>query len=220
MPLRYYNGTSGGTVELPLEFDWRRLNKVTKARDQLSCNCCYAFTVVATIESAIAIRNNLSVYLTDSMGDEDYYLNDDNSSQLLDLSEQQIVDCSGAGKYRNNGCEYGFIDDTYQYVMDRGVATEADYPYAETKSVCDDEKRANHTYIARYEHISHPSINQMKDIIYRRGPVIALINNDGLDFLFYDHGIIKTPNKSAKRVKLNHASVIVGWGLNNGTEYW
>ncbi|CAG2166756.1 unnamed protein product [Oppiella nova] len=194
---------------LPLEFDWRVLGKVTKAKDQMSCNCCYAFTVVATIESAIAIHRNLSAHPRD-----------DTDAPSIDLSEQQIVDCSASAKYHNNGCQYGYIDDTYQYVMDRGVVTEADYPYIEAKSVCLDEIQTNRTYIAKFNHLSHPGINQIKDVIYRSGPVIALINNDGLDFIFYNRGIIKTPDKSHRERNYNHAVVIVGWGLHNGTEYW
>ena len=96
---------------MPEQFDWRQKGKVTGAKDQLSCNCCYAFTVIATIESVVAIRDGLTL---------DAY----EKGSHLDLSEQQIVDCS-----HNNGCNYGYIDDSYQYAIDYGIVSEQDYPY-------------------------------------------------------------------------------------------
>ena len=101
---------------MPDQFDWRQLGKVTRAKDQAKCNCCYAFTVIATIESLVAIKANLNINISQN-------------ESPIDLSEQQIVDCSDGGKYQNNGCDYGFIDDSYQYVIDNGLVSENDYPY-------------------------------------------------------------------------------------------
>ena len=98
------------------DFDWRRLGKVTRAKDQSTCNCCYAFTVIATIESAVAIRDNI-------------YIDLNSEETPIDLSEQQIVDCSDRGNYQNNGCNYGYIDDSYQYAIDNGIVSEKVYPY-------------------------------------------------------------------------------------------
>jgi hypothetical protein len=119
-------GDANGNIGLPLSFDWRQFNKVTKVKDQQNCNSCYAFTVTATIESAIAIRNNLTVNSSKLL----YFDNDDNiNAVVLDLSEQQIVDCSDSGKYRNHGCDYGYVDDAYRYVIDNGLVSNNAYPY-------------------------------------------------------------------------------------------
>ncbi len=119
-------GNAYHNIGLPLSFDWRQFNKVTKAKDQQNCNSCYAFSVTATIESAIAIKYNLTVNSSKLL----YFDNDDNINALiLDLSEQQIVDCSDSGKYRNHGCDYGYVDDTYQYVIDNGLVSNNVYPY-------------------------------------------------------------------------------------------
>ena len=63
--------------------DWTIKGKVHPVKDQGSCGSCYAFSAVAVVESAIAIRDNVNP---------------------PDLSEQQIVDCDT----REAGCAGGF----------------------------------------------------------------------------------------------------------------
>jgi hypothetical protein len=47
--------------------------------------------------------------------------------KTADLSEQQLVDCSGS--YGNHGCNGGSRLEALKYIKDHGITTESDYPY-------------------------------------------------------------------------------------------
>ena len=52
----------------------------------------------------------------------------------IDLSEQQIVDCStGQG---NQGCVGGWLTNSYDYVLSFGTTSEGNYPYTQVASAC------------------------------------------------------------------------------------
>ncbi|CAH2235748.1 jg7606 [Pararge aegeria aegeria] len=72
----------------PAELDWRAKNVVTRVKDQQNCGSCWAFSAVANVESINAIK----------------------TGQLVELSEQQVVDCDK----KDHGCSGGYPEQAIQ----------------------------------------------------------------------------------------------------------
>ena len=54
------------------------------------------------------------------------------TGKLLDLSEQQLLDCSG--KEGNKGCKGGMFEWAMDYAAGKALETEEDYPYTAKSS--------------------------------------------------------------------------------------
>ena len=97
-----------------VDWDWRGVKgAITPPKDQKNCGSCYAFAATAAVESAIIISKG---YWTP------------------DLSEQQIVDCTG--HLGNLGCRGGYKDRSMWYAETNGLVSESAYPYTARKGWC------------------------------------------------------------------------------------
>ncbi|MDZ7370161.1 MAG: hypothetical protein ONB12_03215 [candidate division KSB1 bacterium] len=99
---------------LPSRFDWRDAggNWVTPVRDQGACGSCWAFSAVAQVEAWWNIRRQTA-------------------DSTLDLSEQILLSCSGAGDCENGG----YVDLALHFIRDVGVPPEKSLPYAAKSNV-------------------------------------------------------------------------------------
>ncbi|XP_050367304.1 ervatamin-B-like [Argentina anserina] len=176
--------------DVPPQIDWRQNGAVTPIKDQGKCNSCWAFSAVAAVEGLIKIK----------------------TGKLLSLSEQQLVDCDQF----NRGCQPGRIDAAYDYIWDHGLASEQDYPYFGSKGNCDTTK-ANKT-VTR---ISGFTIAPQNDEDYRlkavsRQPISIFIDASGAAFQHYSGGVFSGDCGT----NLCHTVAVVGYGTEQGTNYW
>jgi C1A family cysteine protease len=97
---------------IPASLDWRSANGnfVTGIRSQKNCGSCWAFALTGALES----------YVLRAKG---------TPGTDLDLSEQVMLSCSGAGS-----CKGGTLDGSF--LQRTGVPPESFYPYTATDGTC------------------------------------------------------------------------------------
>lgn len=80
---------------LPSEVNWLAEGLVNGPKNQGKCGSCWAFSAIGAIEGAHAVK----------------------TKELLNLSEQQLVDCSHEGPLDdpNQGCKGGWMDSAFEY---------------------------------------------------------------------------------------------------------
>jgi C1A family cysteine protease len=176
---------------IPANYDWRDKGVVTSVKAQGNCGSCYAFASVGNIESIYAIKYGV----------------------LLDLSEQQIINCDSTQR----GCNGGNIGTVYDYIIKAGLGLENFMKYVERKQTC----TSFHPYAKIKGRKFAGSINEdyIKSFLIKYGPLAAAVN--GSLFKYYKSGVFRYSAEQCSPYNLNHAVVIVGYGVtNNGVEYW
>lgn len=175
--------------------DWRDEGAVNPIKKQGRCGSCWAFSSVAVIEAAHKIK----------------------SGELLSLSEQQLVACSDPDNW---GCDGASPTRAFNYAHRHGMATETDYPYishsGKVKVDCDRPKEAKGVVqVDKYQYVQPQSAAQLKAAI-SKGVVVTCVDADRT-FRQYKSGILD----SAKcGTNLNHGIAAVGYGTENGKDYY
>lgn len=136
----------------------------------------------------------------------------------LVLSKQQLVDCSP-----NNGCSGGYLGATMDYIKQKGGLLSAQsYPYAGQKQSCSMRGKPIGP-IRGYGNTPRNDEEAMRQALSTYGPLAAAIHTTS-DLQFYGGSkggrgsdILDIPLCSKQ---VDHAIVIVGYGTENGKDYW
>jgi C1A family cysteine protease len=174
-------------VSIPTSIDWRTEGAVNPVKDQGQCGSCWAFSAVGAMESRIKVK----------------------TGTLPSLSEQQLVDCAG-GIYENQGCNGGDMGTAMDYAHDKGMESEAVYPYTAMDGNCNyDSSKVIARPVSR-ANVTPNNAVALKTAI-AAGPVSVAIEADTFVFQFYSGGIL---NSKACGTNLDHGVVAVGYGVD------
>ncbi|CAG4983236.1 unnamed protein product [Parnassius apollo] len=186
--------------ELPANYDMRQDGIISSIKNQGDCGSCWAFAATAAIEAAMSRSNG---------------------GRNIDLSEQSLVDCSwskGSKFESNQGCNGGFLYETFKYVTLHGIPTQREYgPYLEQDGYCKMKNMTNIYNIKGFAKVPSLSETALKAALYKFGPVSVVINSD-TSMLYYSSGIYYEPKCNKKST--NHAVTVVGYGVRDGANYW
>jgi len=170
-----------------------------KVWDQQSCGCCYAFSMINTIECNYNIAKGT----------------------LPALSRQQIVDCNAL----TGGCNGGDPQAVAFYARSQGMMNDASYGFTGKKGTCQYKSANTGIYLDGVElpGQNYPSkgTNPLlsSSTVYNmltRGAVSISIDATLLES--YKSGILNMTGCTSA----NHAVMIVGYGVDSATQkpYW
>ena len=176
--------------------DWRTKNAVTPVKDQGQCGSCWTFSSTGALEGAHSIA----------------------SGKLLSFSEQQIVDCANLKHgYPSFGCNGGNQSVAFKYLERNMAELESVYPYTAKNGTCQYNKSsATAVDVSTYTIVTKDNVEQMKAAVAKQ-PTSVSIEADKMVFQQYKSGIFDSPKCGTK---LDHATLVVGYGTDNGTDYW
>jgi len=165
---------------LQAKADWT--GKLNAIKNQGGCGSCWAFSAVGALEGVHSIQK----------------------SNLLDLAEQELVDCSRS--YGNMGCGGGWMDWAFQYVVDnKGISLTSEYPYKAVDATC--AAKSKNAVITGFTDVVAGSPDALKAAIAQQ-PVSVAIDAGSAAFQGYKSGVIKAAQCGTA---LNHGVVAVGF---------
>ncbi|EGC32857.1 hypothetical protein DICPUDRAFT_92519 [Dictyostelium purpureum] len=178
----------------PDSIDWREKGAVSQVKDQGQCGSCWSFSTTGAVEGAHQIK----------------------SGNMVSLSEQNLVDCSG--QYGNQGCEGGLMVNAFEYIIDNGgIATESSYPYTAAQGRCKFTKSMNGANIIGYKEIPQGEEDSLTAALAKQ-PVSVAIDASHMSFQLYSSGVYDEPACSSEA--LDHGVLAVGYGTLEGKDYY
>ncbi len=136
---------------------------------------------------------------------------------MIELSEQNLIDCLTTGPYKNWACDGGFPSNGFYYAYTTGYIAARDAPYLGRQSYCSNQN-SKHYKITGYDNIPYGDEEALKNAVATYGPVTVAIDASEWGFTYYSNGIYQSstcnPNSN------NHAVLVVGYGRENGIDYW
>lgn len=231
---------SFATLQVPDSFDWRTDSRaancpsVKEIRDQANCGSCWAFGSVEAMTDRICIASN---------GQEKIHLSAQDVASCDKLGD---MGCNGGVPstvytyYKTSGIvdggNYGDKSMCYSYQLKpcahHSVSTkyancsaEVRTPRCERQCV-DDKKswegskhRGTGGYSVCQQGGSTSCPDQMMQEIYKNGPITGMFFVHQ-SFLSYKSGVYKAGFFVTDPMLGGHAIKIMGWGTENGEDYW
>jgi cathepsin L len=187
---------SSSASNAPLTVDWRTKGAVSAVKDQGQCGSCWSFSATGAVEGAWAIV----------------------TGKLVDLSEQQLVDCATGVIYGSHGCSGGQMEGAFKYIVEHGQCLLAEYPYTSgvTKIEGQCQKCTTVAHVRSCSDVKPNDQISLKAAVAQQ-PVAIAIEADTRYFQSYSSGVLTSASCGTN---LDHGVLIVGYGNEKGQDYW
>lgn len=193
------------STNIPDAIDWREVpNRVSPVKNQGACGSCWAFASTGCLEGQeLGVHGKSAGF---------------NGSSLVQLSEQNLVDCVK----KDAGCNGGFMKDALDFVAEEdGIDDEKSYPYEARTRKC----RFNPDKVAFSDQggaiLPTGDEEALKKVVATYGPVSVGIDASSIWFSLYKHGVYYNKHCKNKENQLDHGVLVVGYGTDpKKGDYW
>jgi len=176
----------------PDAHDWREHGAVGPIKDQSQCGSSWAFAITTNLEGINYIKHK----------------------QFVSFSEQQILDCDKI----DYACSGGSMETGIQYIQQQGgIENDTDYPYTGKYQACKYDASKSAAKVTGYHYAPSKDEGKIRDMIFENGPLAVAIN--AIPFFDYKGGIVDLDATQCPPT-LNHGTALVGYGTENGKDYW
>ncbi|KAL4434884.1 hypothetical protein ABPG74_021223 [Tetrahymena malaccensis] len=164
------------------DIDWTQKGAVTPVKDQGSCGSCWAFSAIGAVESALILNGE---------------------DKSINLAEQELVDCATTPKYDNEGCNGGWMDSAFDYILDEKISQTKDYKYTARDGKCKDTSSFEKKSISGYKDIPQGDCKSLLNALSQQPIAIAV---DASSWQFYNKGVLASCGS-----RLNHGVLLTGY---------
>lgn len=133
--------------------DWTADGTITKVKDQGSCGSCWAFSAIGAVESSLILNG---------------------ADKNINLAEQELVDCARSPKYDNEGCNGGWMDSAFDYILDHKISQTKDYTYTARDGKCKDTSSFEKVTISGYKDIPQGDCSSLLNALSQQPVAIAV----------------------------------------------
>lgn len=182
---------------LPDSVDWRTKGIISPVKNQGGCGSCWAFSATESIESNVM----------------------QNTGKLPILSPQNMVSCTPNPDHcgGTGGCDGATEELGFTYVISKGIASEADYPYTARTGTCKEGKKT--ATITGFVKTIENNYTDLMVAIALVGPVSVSVAADVWGS--YSSGVFQGCPKAPRNVIINHGVQLVGYGTDSARgDYW
>lgn len=187
------------TTSTPVSVNWLQAGKVSGPKDQGKCAAYYIFSSIASIESAWAIAH-------------------EKNDEVLNLSEQQVLDCAG---YSGQGCNGGYGYEVYDYLMQAKCITSEDkYKYAKKEGKCSSMKMmfgCTDVKVKGWKAVTPNNEVQLMAAVALQPVDSSVYASRSMQH--YAYGVIPT-GWCSEGEYANHEVLLIGYQQVNGIDFW
>lgn len=178
-------------ADIPASIDWREKGVVPPVTNQGECGVSNLFACVDSIDALWAIKHG----------------------HLVLGSYEECIDCCMKGSCAGT---YAYMS-LYQCVVKLGGLARADQYYSPNHT-CQSDKYPGVIKISGAASVTPKAQEGVLAEVVAKQPVVVTVDASHTSFQFYDQGVYYNPNCSS--TSLDHSMLVVGYGTENGEDYW